>query len=100
MADYEAAAYTSLEKLKEKHDVEISQLKEHLKTKYPIKYTFSKELMEVRAMERKQFSLKEYEKAEYLKRQADKIELEERLAIEQQVQDNIDKEEIKQRNKQ
>jgi hypothetical protein len=39
-----------------------------MKAKYPVKYNFSKELMDVRSMEKKQFSFKEYQKAELLKR--------------------------------
>jgi len=48
MSDYEATAYLSLEKLKEKHLVEIQQLNEKIKREFQIKLKFSKELMEMR----------------------------------------------------
>lgn len=64
MSEYEAAAYKSLEKLREKHDQEILELRENMKMLYPIIYTFSKELMEVRSKEKKQFTLKNYDMAE------------------------------------
>lgn len=35
---------------------------------YPVKYTFSKELMDLRAMEKKMFAIKEYDKAQSYKR--------------------------------
>lgn len=48
MSDYEATAYLSLEKLKEKHILEIQQLRENIKREYKIKLKFTKELMEMR----------------------------------------------------
>ena len=48
MSDYEATAYLSLEKLKEKHLLEISQLIERTRKEYKVKLKFSKELMEMR----------------------------------------------------
>jgi hypothetical protein len=68
MQDYESAAYKSLEKLKEKHDVEIRELKEFLRSEFPVKYTLSKELMELRRQEKKFHTVKEYDKAENLKK--------------------------------
>ena len=74
MQDYEKAAYASLEKLKEKHDFEIIELKELMLANYPLKYTYSKDLMDLRSMEKKMFALKEYIKAENNKKQADRME--------------------------
>lgn len=48
MSDYEATAYLSLEKLKEKHLLEISSLNERTKKEFKVKLKFSKELMEMR----------------------------------------------------
>ena len=48
MSDYEATAYLSLEKLKEKHLFEIQQLHEKITKEYSVKITFSKELMDMR----------------------------------------------------
>jgi hypothetical protein len=48
MSDYEATAYLSLEKLKEKHLLEISQISERVRNEFKIKLKFSKELMEMR----------------------------------------------------
>jgi hypothetical protein len=37
MSDYEATAYLSLEKLKEKHILEIQQLQEQIRREYKVK---------------------------------------------------------------
>lgn len=100
MQDYEKAAYASLEKLKQKHDQEIRELKEAMMLSHPVKYNFSKDLMDLRAMEKKMFSLKEYEKAENYKRQADRMEKDERAVAEEAVMIKIEKEEGKLRQKQ
>jgi len=55
MQDYEAAAFRSLEQLKEKHDREVVQMREFLSHEYPGKYTLSKELMELRRNEKLAF---------------------------------------------
>jgi hypothetical protein len=48
MSDYEATAYLSLEKLKEKHLLEIQQLHDKVRREHSAKITFSKELMDMR----------------------------------------------------
>jgi len=48
MSDYEATAYLSLEKLKEKHILELQQLRESIRREYKVKLKFTKELMEMR----------------------------------------------------
>jgi cell fate (sporulation/competence/biofilm development) regulator YmcA (YheA/YmcA/DUF963 family) len=45
---------------------------------YNIKYTFSKELMELKSMEKKFFMLKHYDKAEFYKKKGEILEAEER----------------------
>lgn len=47
MSDYEATAYLSLEKLKEKHNLEIQQLHEKIKSENSAKMQLSKSLMEL-----------------------------------------------------
>lgn len=74
MQDYEAAAFKSLEKLKAKHDSEIQEIRHYMQSQYPVIYTFSKELMDLRKQEKKYFTLKDYEKANQLKNQADRLE--------------------------
>jgi hypothetical protein len=48
MSDYEATAYLSLEKLKEKHLLEIQQMQERIRKEFKVKLKFSKELMEMK----------------------------------------------------
>lgn len=60
MADYEKAALASLENMKKKHDLEIENLTSDMENNFIVKYTFSKELMEIRALEKKHFALKDY----------------------------------------
>lgn len=100
MADYEEAAYVSLEKLKAKHDTEIMLLREQLMNQYNLKYTFSKELMELRAMEKKHFALKQYQKADKLRIKANAMELEEKKVQELSIIDKIERAETKLRQKQ
>ena len=71
MSDYEATAYLSLEKLKEKHLLEIQQLHEKTRREYKVKLKFSKELMEYKKQVHTLISLKRYEEAELLKTQCD-----------------------------
>jgi len=66
MSDYEATAYLSLEKLKEKHLLEIQQLHERIRKEYSVKITFTKELMEMRKKVQKLMHSKRYEEAEEL----------------------------------
>lgn len=67
MADYEATAYLSLEKLKEKHLMEIQQLHEKVRKEYKVKLKFTKELMEMKKQVTTLISLKRYEDAEIAK---------------------------------
>lgn len=67
MADYEATAYLSLEKLKEKHLMEIQQLHEKVRKEYKAKLKFTKELMEMKKQVTTLISLKRYEDAEIAK---------------------------------
>lgn len=48
MSDYEATAYLSLEKLKEKHLLEIQQLQEKVRREFRGKVKLSKELMDMK----------------------------------------------------
>jgi len=100
MADYEATAFLSLEKLKEKHDQEVGELRTKMLKDVKVKYTYSKELVDARVMEKKLFALKEYDKAELHRRQAEKMEAEERQAHEGQVWQRIEAAETKLRQKQ
>lgn len=70
-----------------------------MKELYPVKYTLSKECMELRNLEKKHFALKEYEKAEQYKKKADKMESEERQRCEEVAQEKIEREVQKMRGK-
>jgi hypothetical protein len=63
-------------------------------SRYPVKYTLSRELMNVRAQERLMFQVRELEKAESFKKQGDEMETIERQKIEAgSLQAKIEKEE-------
>eukprot|EP00351_Strombidinopsis_sp_SopsisLIS2011_P006698 CAMPEP_0116882836 /NCGR_PEP_ID=MMETSP0463-20121206/15219_1 /TAXON_ID=181622 /ORGANISM="Strombidinopsis sp, Strain SopsisLIS2011" /LENGTH=70 /DNA_ID=CAMNT_0004536721 /DNA_START=913 /DNA_END=1125 /DNA_ORIENTATION=- len=66
MSDYEATAYLSLEKLKEKHQLEVQQLHEKIRTEQRQKIVYSRKLMEIRDKVRKLTFVKRYEEAEIL----------------------------------
>jgi hypothetical protein len=78
MSDYEATAYLSLEKLKEKHILEIQQMQEQIRREYKVKLKFTKELMDSRKQVHTLISLKRYEDAEALKNECDAKEAQER----------------------
>lgn len=66
MSDYEATAYLSLEKLKEKHSLEIQQLHEKIKSENSAKMQLSRSLMELKDKVKKLTFQKRYEEAELL----------------------------------
>ena len=101
MSDYEATAYLSLEKLKEKHLLEIQQLHEKIRKEQSMKITFSKELMEMRKKVQKLMHSKRYEEAEELNIQCNIKEQSERDNHNEDFTDQlIEKEEAKLRRKQ
>jgi hypothetical protein len=64
MADYEATAYLSLEKLKEKHLKELEALREKIRNQYRVKLKLSKNLIEKRKKVKLLVSMKQYDEAE------------------------------------
>jgi hypothetical protein len=67
MSDYEATAYLSLEKLKEKHLLEIQQLHEKIRKECKVKLKYSKELMELKKRVQLLISMRRYDEAEVFK---------------------------------
>lgn len=55
MQNYESAAVQSVSKLKLRHIQELTELRDNIIRNLTIKYTFSKELMSLRAQERLMF---------------------------------------------
>ena len=82
MSDYEATAYLSLEKLKEKHMLEFQQFQEKIRRELKLKMKFSKDLLELRDREAKLVRLKRYDEAERIKMKADLLEEFERNKLE------------------
>ena len=74
MTDYEAAAFESVERLKEKHIREIKELHDRVKTEFTIKFKWTRELLDLRKQEKIHFSVKDYINAEECKRRADFME--------------------------
>lgn len=73
MADYESTAYMSLERLKEQHAQEFSQLSDQIQ-KQPRVCKFSPELLELRRKQKALAKLGKYEDANQIKARADKLE--------------------------
>ena len=65
MSDYEAAAFESVEQLKEKHIQELAELSQKVAQEAAVKNRWSKELLELRRQEKVFFSVKDYDKAEH-----------------------------------
>ena len=85
MSDYEATAYLSLEKLKEKHMLEFQQFQEKVRRELKAKMKYSKDLIELRDKEQKLVKMKRYEEAEKVKMKADLLEEFERNKLEAEV---------------
>lgn len=100
MSDYEATAYLSLEKLKEKHLLEFQQFSEKIQKDLKKKMKFSKDLIELRDKEAKLVKMKRYEEAEKIKMKADLLEQFERNKLESEMQEVIEKKEAKLKHKQ
>lgn len=81
MSDYEATAYLSLEKLKEKHLLEISQLQERIRREFKGKIKLTKELMDMKKQVHILISTKQLEEAERLKNECDAREVAERAEV-------------------
>ena len=93
MSDYEATAYLSLEKLKEKHQLEIQQLHERMRAEASQKTTHSRKLMELKDKTRKLTFSKRYEEAELLQLTCQKMEQDEADIAQETLEDNIEKQE-------
>ena len=100
MNEYEMAAYESIEKLKERHIKEITELHEKVKREFQIKMKASKQLLDLRRQEKTFFTLKEYKKAEECKLLADQQEEVEMSYKEEELLDEIAKQERNLRHKQ
>ena len=74
MAEYEATAYKSLEKLKEKHIAEYQEMMEKITVEAQKRVKHSKELLELRQKQMVLAKLKTYEEAEKIKEKADGLE--------------------------
>lgn len=94
MQDYESAAYESLRKLREKHDMERVELRNQMFSRYHT-FTLSKKCCELRDMERRHFAIKQYLKANEMRQKADGLEIEEIQKHQESVNSKVDKEEEK-----
>ena len=72
MADYESAAFESVEQLKEKHIQELAELSQKIIEEAKVKSKWSKELLDLRRQEKIYFSVKDYDKAEQTRLKADR----------------------------
>ena len=95
MSDYEATAYLSLEKLKEKHMLEFQQFQDKIRKELRQKMKFSKDLLDLRDREAKLVRMKRYDDAEKIKLKADLLEEFERNKLEAEMQAVIEKREAK-----
>jgi len=91
MSDYEATAYMSLEKLKEKHMSEIREYQERVRIELSKSYKQSKQLIELRQKQVALAKMKKYNEAEKVQAQADALENWERSNKESGVEENIEK---------
>jgi hypothetical protein len=95
MADYEATAYLSLEKLKEKHLKEIEEMREKIRRDCKIKLKLSKDLIEQRKRVKLLVGMKHYDEAEALQQKCEEQESAERETMDEQVLEMMEKSEEK-----
>lgn len=100
MSDYEATAYLSLEKLKEKHMLEFQQFQDKIRKELTQKMKFSKDLLDLRDREAKLVRMKRYDEAEKIKMKADLLEEFERNKLDAEMDAVIEKKEAKLRHNQ
>jgi hypothetical protein len=74
MQEYEAAAYLSIQKMRDKHDIEMLDLRSNMLNSYH-SFTLSMKCCDLRMMEKKHFTVKEYIKANRLRQMADELEI-------------------------
>lgn len=100
MSDYEATAYLSLEKLKEKHMMEFQAYQVKIRDELRRKMKFSRDLLELRDREAKLVRMKRYDEAERIKMKADLLEEFESSKLDAEMQSIIEKKEAKLRHTQ
>lgn len=93
MADYEATAYLSLEKLKERHMEEYTEFQEWIWAELKLKLKYSKDLVELRYKQEKLVKLRKYKQADTVKAKADILEQIENEEIEKKMSRMINKKE-------
>ena len=71
MAEYETAAYQSLERLKAEHDQQVIDLLENFQSKASNKFTCSRKLIDMRRVEALMFKTKKYVQANRNRSMAD-----------------------------
>lgn len=95
MSDYEATAYLSLEKLKERHSKEMSELHQEFKDGIENKIKFSKKVFDLRRRVEVLINMRNYEEADKYKAFLAKLEAEERELRIKELKKNIAKKEKK-----
>ena len=89
MADYEAAAFESVEQLKEKHIQELGLLAQRVVEESKTRTNHSKEYLDLRRQEKVFFLVKEYEKSEAVRQRADRLEQRELETNHQQLTEEL-----------
>jgi hypothetical protein len=100
MAEYEATAYHSLEKLKEKHMLEYQSFREKALREARNRVKHSKELLELRKKEQTLAKQGIYDQAETVKLKADQLEEWEQARNEAQIEQIVEKKETQLRRQQ
>mmetsp|Transcript_23832 Transcript_23832/g.27424 ORF Transcript_23832/g.27424 Transcript_23832/m.27424 type:complete len:100 (-) Transcript_23832:140-439(-) len=78
MSDYEATAYLSLEKLKERHSKELAELQREYRESIESKIKFSKKVYDLKRRIDALINMRQYEEADKYKTFLAKLEAEER----------------------
>lgn len=71
MAEYEANAYLSIEKLKERQEEELAVFRERMEKEVNERYKVSREVLDLRKREALLVKVRKYEDAEKIKEKAD-----------------------------
>lgn len=100
MADYEQTAFQLIEKLKMKQEQEMIETSEKIAEDFRAKVRGTKNIVEKRKQEKIFFSVKDYDRAEIMRRQIEQQEIVEMAIAEEKLQVVLSREQDKLRAKQ
>ncbi len=89
MTEYEANAYLSIEKLKERQEEELELFRERMEREMNERYKQSRDVLDLRKREALLVKVRKYEDAEKIKEKADALDAKERKKFQEKMGANL-----------